>query len=96
MAKKNTTPDYTPVTHKIGDLFNLLLKLKEIILAISAVFLWFLGLWLANKLNPLIQNIDHLANRVNATESRTHNLEKDITEIKQDTSYIRGVLDAKK
>lgn len=76
-----------------------LLLFKEIIVGAAAIVLWFLAIWLSYQLNPITQNITRIENHVSANEMRIGAFEinhkeisENIVKIKEDVSYIRGVL----
>ena len=107
MIKKKIMQEYTPNTQvqrntfvkKATNVFNLALKVKEVIFLLSTVSLWVLGLWLSYKLTPFVQSDRDAAFRIQAVESDISTLKTDlkvivenVNSIKADTQYIKGVL----
>lgn len=107
MTKKKIMPEYTTNTQEKKNLFverttnvvNLILKLKEIISIASIVTLWLLALWLNARLVPFVQNDRDATFRIQAVESDIGVLKEDlkvisenVSNIKSDTQYIKGVL----
>lgn len=82
-SKKNQTTNYTPSTpmEKFNNIFEIIRKTKEILLGMAAIFLWFLGIWLANRLAPLSDAIRDINIRADACEYRVEKLENNYDSI---------------
>ena len=77
-----------------------ILQVRELIFAILVALSFALGTYLTIKLIPINKSIDALVIRVDAQEKvddvravQINTMGKDITIIKEDTAYIRGLLD---
>lgn len=86
----------------LSGIFQLILKLKEIIFALATLLVFGLGLWLTVKLIPVNQSIDSLKFRASAHEMSidqlqrsSYEMQKDITIIRENTAFIRGYLEKK-
>lgn len=78
-------------------------QLKEIIFAAIVLISFILGTWLTLNLIPLNKSINSLNFRVEATEdvdkqfqTDINDLKIDLVTIKEDTAYIRGIIDSTK
>ena len=76
------------------------LQIKEIIFSILVVATFALGTWLTIELIPINKSLDALTIRVDAQEGvdddraiQMKTMSEDIVIIKEDTAYIRGILD---
>lgn len=89
MIKKNKFKRYALVTQEV---FSLILRGKEVVGVMAVIVLWLLNIWLANKLNPLIQNLDSLASKVSASEEKINTNQSDISQMKSDVAFIKGAI----
>jgi hypothetical protein len=84
---------------KVLDTIN---KLRPLFITIAVAVAYVFTIWFSTKLFPIQKSINGLEFRVNAIE-RTHNrfgddigkIKDEITSVKEDTAYIRGVLENK-
>jgi len=76
------------------------LQIKEVVFSILVVATLALGTWLTIELIPINKSLDALTIRVDAQEGvdddraiQMKTMSEDIVIIKEDTAYIRGILD---
>lgn len=98
-SKKNEAKQYISKMQTFFDIFN---SAKNFLFTFGVIVVALINLWLANKLNPVIENIRSITNEVEANSKGVVDCKTDISDqdekldkIMQDVGYIRGVLDSK-
>lgn len=81
--------------------FETILKAKEILSFVAVIVAWVLALWVTNRLAPFVEadkaltvRADNNADKIAELRKDVENMKEKIIEIKSDTSYIRGAIDA--
>jgi len=97
MTKKNNSENYTRNMQSFKKIAQAFKQAKEIVIVFAAIFLWVLGVWLAGKLAPIIEDIRLVADQVEAHEYRLGVLEqscagnnKKLNQIAEDVAFIKG------
>lgn len=86
----------------LSKILNTINKLRPLFIIIAVSIAYVFTIWFSTKLFPIQESIGRLEFRINAIENINDGFGTDIKEIKEeisdvksDTSYIRGVLEGK-